>query len=320
MILTKDNLMRYVKEKKYVTPTHVADSFETTTMIASAALSELAKEKLISITFLKLSASPYYYDSNQKEALMDLAEKHFSSYDKDVYLKLKQNEILSENALSIQEKLAIERIKDFAKELLVEFEGKDMRFWVWYMRDLGETRRLISEALNQNKTGGSAPTKSEEKKQAIEPKTQTSKHQTNIEKQVNEEKKTLNESAGESTQVHAYEEKSKNLPTIPAREFKPQVAEENKVESFIEKFLFENYMKIESKNKSEKGILYNTAIKVNKVEIEFDCFYYFKKTTEAELISFYTSSLKPKIVFIENCPKKLYKLAENISNLTIINI
>lgn len=44
MILTKDNLLRFVRGKKYLTPTHIAESFKTNTMIASAALSELSKK------------------------------------------------------------------------------------------------------------------------------------------------------------------------------------------------------------------------------------------------------------------------------------
>ncbi len=95
---------------------------------------------------------------------------------------------------------------------------------------------------------------------------------------------------------------------------------ENQVEHFIEKYLFENNLKIENKNKTEKGILYSTLLKGTNLQIHIDCFYFTKKPTEGDLIFFYTSSMKPKIVFIENAPPKLFKLVENIQNMTLVNI
>jgi hypothetical protein len=48
--------------------------------------------------------------------------------------------------------------------------------------------------------------------------------------------------------------------------------------------------------------------------------YFFKKPSEAEIVKFYTSSMKSKIVFVENAPKKLFKLVENLENLELVNI
>ena len=131
MILTRDNLLRFVREKKYVTPSTVSEPFETSTMIASAALGELTKDKLLSVTHFKLGSSPYYYDPRQKEALIEIAEKHFSKLDKDIFLKLQQNQILNDKSLSVQERLAIARIKDFAIPLEISYNGLDLNFWVW---------------------------------------------------------------------------------------------------------------------------------------------------------------------------------------------
>ena len=62
------------------------------------------------------------------------------------------------------------------------------------------------------------------------------------------------------------------------------------------------------------------AIRLNKMTIYFDSVYYEKKPTEAEILRFYGSSQKPKIVFIKNAPKKFFKLAENLENIFIVNI
>ena len=291
MILTKDNLLRYIREKKAVTPTMVAEDFETTTIIASAALSELAKEKLIKITFLKLASSPYYYDPKQSSILIELGEKYLKGYDKEIFLKLKKQEVLNHLSLSIQESLAIERIKDFAKLLEIEYNSKKLKFWVWYLRNLKETKEQIISLLK----GG----KSSEKK--IEQETKTQKTISNVKKI---ESRELN--------------KSSNIDKTNL--FKAKEDFESKVENFIENFFKENYLSIDDKTKKENKIEYKVKLVANEIVINFDCVYFKKKPKETELIKFYSSSVKPKIVFIENVSKKLLKLSENLENLKIINI
>ena len=100
----------------------------------------------------------------------------------------------------------------------------------------------------------------------------------------------------------------------------PAQPEESKVELFIENYFAKNYMKIDNKNTDDKNINYNLSIKINKMTIHIDAIYYGKKPNEAEILKFYCSSQKPKIVFVENAPKKLFKLAEHLDNLEIVNI
>ena len=353
MLLTKDNLVKFVREKKYVTPTIIAESFETTTMIGSAALSELSQSKIVAISNIKIGSTPYYYDPLQKQCLIELGEKHLSGHEKEVFQKLKQHEIVNDNLLSIQEKLAMEKIKDFASPLEVQHHERLFKFWVWYLRDLNETKKLIIEALNPKKEVVQKEEVLEKKEKVVRPMTnmhQESKITTSsrvVEQQhraqpimeqrqvlnnrysQSQNNKSINESNGENleeenfsdeTSMQVKQEKSEPQITLPKREFKPMNGGENQVEHFIEKYLFENNLKIENKNKTEKGILYSTLLKGTNLQIHIDCFYFTKKPTEGDLIFFYTSSMKPKIVFIENAPPKLFKLVENIQNMTLVNI
>lgn len=307
MILTKDNLLRFVREKKAVTPTMVGEAFETTTMIASAALSELAKEKLILITHLKLSSSPYYYDPKQREYLVELGLNHYSKYEKEVLIKLKEREILADNSLTIQEKLAIEKIKDFAFPIEVDNQGNPMKFWVWYLRNPELTKQQIIEALSGNdKPKTSNQNTSVKKEEIVKPKIVKEEIKTEIK---------ASEPIRDLTKYPSQENEKNENNSKPKIEIK-----EDDKETFIENYLKENYFKVESKQKDEKGILYQASLNLSKIKIEVDCYYFYKKTTEADLIKFYTSSQKPKIIFIVNCPKKLFKFAESIDNLTIVNI
>ena len=311
MILTKDNLLRFVREKKYVIPSDVATSFETSSMIASAALSELAKDKLVAITYLKLSSTPYYYDPKQKESLCELGEKHFSKYEKDVFEKIKNQQVINDNSLSIQERLAIDRIKDFAIPLEIEFNERVLKFWIWYLRDIQDIRKQILEALNPKNSKPQYSPKSEDVKRTVEetvaPKKETSQNE-NSKQYINNQnvnKKDENQFSNYETKAFSGENKE---------------YEENKNELFIENYFKNNYLKIESKNKQDNTIKYSTSLTVNKMKIHFDCIYFLKKPTESQIISFYTSSPKPKLVFLENAPKKLFTLADNLVNLEIINI
>lgn len=337
MILTKDNLLRFVRENKCATPTQVAESFDTTTMIGSAALSELAKEQLLKISHLKLGSTPYYYDPKQKECLIALGEKQYSGYEKEVFHLLKQNEILNDNSLSIQLKLAIERIKDFAIPLEINFQGKALKFWVWYMRDINETREQILEILNPKEQKSNSAKK--EEKNITQSNSQEQVHKSTItenEKPVAQQQSQLKEVVKEEKEdkppVHNFKdeiEEEKQERKSPFHNYESEnnssqmnitKPELSKTENFIESYFSRNYLAIENKNKTEKGIQYTTSLTINKIKILFDCFYYYKKPTDAEVIQFYTSSLKPKIVFIENAPKKLYTLAETLENFTLVNI
>lgn len=320
MILTKDNLLRFVREKKAVTPTMVAEAFDTTTMIGSAALSELAKDKLVLITNLKLSSSPYYYDPKQRECLIDIGLQFYSKYEKEILIKLKEKEILPDTSLTIQEKLAIEKIKDFANPLDIVLPNYEMRFWVWYLRDLEETKVQILEALNPK-------TKPAEKKDNIKDEIKKTVKQ-NIDERKNQQTNTNNFNNVNNTQQNIKQnvknssnnfEKYEEQRNIPNKNMNIKI-QENQTEKFIENFLRENYLQIDTKQKDDKGILYQTSLNFGQISIQIDGYYFFKKATEQEIIKFYNSSMKPKIVFIENCPKKIFKLAETIENLSIINI
>jgi hypothetical protein len=308
MILTKDNLLRFVREKKAVTHAMVAEAFETSTMIASAALSEIAKEKHIAITYLKGASSPYYYDPRQPEILEEIGEKQLSKGEKEIFLKLKNSQVLSDNSLSIQERLCIEKIKDFAIPLEIAHQDKELKFWVWYRRDIKETRTQIMDALK--------PQKTEEPPKKPEPKREV---RTQMPQSIQREVRTVSNNIPSQrvmpqNTIHNNMAGSSNRPNMNLE------VESNPYEMFIENFLRQNYLKVISKINRKDGILYSVNLDLGKLKLHLDCFYYFKKPTDADLIKFYTSSQKPKIVFIEKCPQKLLKLAQKVENLTIVNI
>ena len=61
---------------------------------------------------------------------------------------LKENQVVNDSNLSIQQRLAVERIKDFAIPLEINYSSRNLKFWVWYMRNINETKKQILEVLS----------------------------------------------------------------------------------------------------------------------------------------------------------------------------
>lgn len=330
MILTKDNLLRFVRQNKYVTPTTIAHEFETTTMIASAALSELAREGSLGITYFKLSSSPYYYDIKQPESLQEFAEKHFTGNELNVYRKVKEQQIVSKGSLTIPEQLAIERIQDFAKKLELEYDQKEYIFWVWYLRNINETKKQIESYFSGSQKQQSTSSQKQTKQERTIEKENIQKELEEKEKQSPQRKIETQDEEYDSQQQNS--QSQKNRPKVTqntssqsnfnsnTNEFQGINNQKDEYEQFIENYFHKNYLHIENKQKTPNGISYIVSLQLNSLQVTFDAFYFSKKPQEAEVISFYVSSIKPKILFVKQAPKKLYKLSEELNNLEIVNI
>jgi hypothetical protein len=319
MLLTKDNVLRFIREKKAVIPTDIAENFETTTMIASAVLSELAKDNLIKITHLKLASSPYYYDPNQKEYLIQLGEKHFKGYDKEVFNLLREKKILPLNSLSIQHSLAIERIKDFAIPLTIVNNEKELKFYVWYLEDIDKIKKELIEYIN-----GSTKKDLNVKKETTLKK-DTEKEEINL-KNFEKNKTNSIKSNNEIVNFRETEEVISNNNSNNDVNFQKT---ENNVnfnnegfsdEKKVDLFLSTNNFIIKIKHKKEKGFVYEVDFITGLMKFNIDIFYFNKRFNEVDVINFYTSSLKPKIIIAKNIPKKLYKISNEINNLKFIDI
>jgi hypothetical protein len=291
-----------------------------------------------------LSSSPYYYDPLQKSALIELGEKHFSKYEKEVFLKLKEQQVLNDNSLTIQERLAIERIKDFAKAIEIEFSGNLLKFWIWYLRDVTQTKNQIIEALNHR-----GDVQKRDNSNVIEQTREA--NNTNVKQDFSQRNRYLdttsysnndtlrNFSHNQNNQVqfsrsennkvnveHSVDSRKNNSGSMNPfvdNEDKNNTndeEEENSNEIAIENFFKENYLKVEAKQTKMKGIHYVATMKAVRLTVKFDCIFFTKKPTEADVISFYASSQKPKIVFVKNAAKKMLKLSEKLDNLEVVNI
>ena len=285
MLLTKENLIRYLRERKYLLPIDVSKEFDTTTTIASAALSDITSEKYIGITTLKSGGSPFYYDIAQKKCLEELAEKYLNNSLKDLYNKIKTKKILNENHLSIQEKMEIKHLKDFLEEVEIKNENINLKFFIWYELDIESTKKQIE---NYFKNKDSNPIKKEEKKEVEKNEKSQVVQKTLLEKDLRKEK------------------------TTEETNFKGA----NTIDDFIQK----NNLILIEKTKITNGIKYLFQLKLEDFNVVIEGILFDKKITQKDIIQFYVSTQKPKIVFTNNISKSLISKFTDFENLSIVNI
>ena len=152
MFFTKDNVLNFIKGEKYVVPADIASKFNITTTLSSVTLSQLVKEKKIFSTSIKAGENPYFLHIEKKEVLIELGEKILSGLKKELFNTIKNKQIINEVTLTIQQKLAINEMVDFVKKIEFEYKTKKFIFFVWFLRDLENTKKEIISALeNSNK-------------------------------------------------------------------------------------------------------------------------------------------------------------------------
>lgn len=341
MLLTKDNILRYVQQHKYTTPTTVAREFDTTTTIASAALGELSDGIHLETTHIKFGTTPYYYDPKQKECLEEIAQKSFSDSEKELFNKIKKEQIVSSNTLTIPQRSIISKLKDIFYEIKIKKNEKEYSFFIWYMRNEQETRRQIQDALFPNsksnfKTSSdlnhntpSSNTNSIPKNQ--KPSTEETSYNpfSNLYKQSSSpnhkesnsnQTKYSNNNYDDDNNFSNSNQKQSNLNN-----------QENKKEEYLlnstqtknscDNYLFEQGYTIIEKEKHMLGSVYKVSISMNEFTLFIDCLSIEQKKVQVkEILEFYTSSIRPKIIFHTSLPKKIQSTIEELENCFIIEI
>ncbi|MFT4244274.1 MAG: hypothetical protein ACMXYB_02360 [Candidatus Woesearchaeota archaeon] len=355
MLLTKDNLLRFVQQHKYTTPTHVAKEFETTTTIASAALGELTNGGGLGSSHIKYGTTPYYYDMRQKECLVEIAKKTFSGTEQELFLKIQDEQIVSLNTLTIPQRAIMSKLQDIYYEIQIKKEEKTYTFLIWFLRDKNATYKQIQEALfgsNNNKTSSknSAPknkTLVTEKKNSSTSNLSNSIQNTptytgtsnnnseqqypsnpfsnlyssnQLKQQYSNNNNNINNNSSSHKSSSNHIEKSSKTAALKSSSQTP-ISNIGQTNSDCDKYLYDNGFTILEKEKHSLGFLYKVTTPLNEFSLNIDALYIEKKKIHLkEIIEFYTSSMRPKIVFHSNLPKKIEQSVKEFENCIIIEI
>jgi hypothetical protein len=116
------------------------------TILIGAALSELAAQKKIVISHMKIGGSPIYYLAEHKDKLQEFSD-HLNEKDQRTYELLKERRILSDTDQTPLVRVSLRNIKDFAKPLEATAKNTKKIFWKWYMLSPEDTENKIKEVF-----------------------------------------------------------------------------------------------------------------------------------------------------------------------------
>jgi hypothetical protein len=123
----KEKIISILRRNGPGLPVHIAREIESSTLFTSAFLSELASEKRIKISQMKVGNSPLYYLSGQ-EQLLEKFSHYLKSKEKEAFTLLKGKKIIKDSEQDPAIRVALREIKDFA----IPFKKDEEIFWRYF--------------------------------------------------------------------------------------------------------------------------------------------------------------------------------------------
>ncbi len=130
-------IIRILENKGPSLPIQIAKEIGMSSLFVSAFLSELASEKRIKISHLKVGGSPLYFLAGQEQAL-EKFHKFLHSKESEAFLLLKEKKVLKDSEQTPTTRVALRSIRDFA----IGFKKQDEIFWRYMLVPESEIAKL----------------------------------------------------------------------------------------------------------------------------------------------------------------------------------
>jgi len=143
-MLDNQKVLDLIKTKGPILPIQLAKEIDTTSLLASAVLSELTGKKKVFISHANIGSSPVYYVPGQ-ESKLQMLYNYLQEKEKKAYDLLKQKKILRDKTTEPVIRVALRQIKDFAKPFTTEATGQKELFWKWYLIPNSEAETLLKQ-------------------------------------------------------------------------------------------------------------------------------------------------------------------------------
>jgi len=145
---TKRKILSLLKIKGPSLPVHISREVNLDMLFSAAILSELASEKLVKISKMKVGGSPLYFLEGQEQQL-----EKFSNYlpnkEKEAFLLLKQKKLLQDKKQEPAIRVALRNLKDFAFPLIINTSNRQELFWRFYTMTEKEFPLIINTSNRQ---------------------------------------------------------------------------------------------------------------------------------------------------------------------------
>lgn len=278
---THERIIKIITEKGPSLPINIAKDLEMSSLFTSAFLSELANQKRIKVSNLKVGGSPLYFLEGQEEKL-EPYYKYFHSREADAFLSLREKQVLKDSEQEPAIRVALRSIKDFARE----FNFNNEIYWHYILIPESQAREMI-----QPKKEEVEETKKE--KQELVPMQELVIEKRSVEKPKEESKERSKPQQVFIKQIENKENKFKNPLIIPEKT-KRQKPKSEFVQKTIEFIKRNNLQIIEEKDYKAKE--YNCVVRVR---------------SELGSIDFFTQA-KDKKTITETDFKKILSIAQSI--------
>ena len=124
---TKAKILSIIQRRGPSLPVHIAREIGLSMLFASAFLSELASEKKIIISNMKVGNSPVYLIHRQ-EPMLERFAPYLKNKEKEAFLLLKEKKFLKDKVQDPAIRVALREIKDFA----ISFKKNEEIFWRYF--------------------------------------------------------------------------------------------------------------------------------------------------------------------------------------------
>lgn len=130
---TQEKIINILEETGPSLPIQIANKIGISSLFISAFLSELANEKRIKISHLKVGGSPLYFLEGQEEKLEEF-HKYLHPKEAEAFILLKKNQILKDSEQEPAIRVALRSIRDFS----IGFKKQDEIYWKYMLASESE--------------------------------------------------------------------------------------------------------------------------------------------------------------------------------------
>jgi hypothetical protein len=136
---THERIIQLLDQKGPSLPIQMAKDMKMSSLFISAFLSELANEKRIKVSHLKVGGTPLYYLEGQEDKLENFY-KFLHPKEAEAFLLLKQKKVLKDADQEPAIRVALRAIKDFA----LGFKKDNEIYWRYILTPLSEVKDILT--------------------------------------------------------------------------------------------------------------------------------------------------------------------------------
>jgi len=157
----RSKIISLLKIRGPALPVHITKETGLNMIFAGAFLSELASDRTIIISNMKVGGSPLYFLPGQEQMLENFIQ-HLPGKEKEAFSLLKEKKLLEDKKLEPAIRVAIRNMKDFAFPLLLN-SPEQILFWRFYSVSEEEAKLMVEKIIESRKPVEPIATKIEPK-------------------------------------------------------------------------------------------------------------------------------------------------------------